>query len=169
LAFSLYEISTPVMVRMLSNLSAILKKGEEFAVEKGIDPATLIESKLAPDMFPLSRQVQIACDVAKGCPARLAGLTPPSFEDTETTFAQLRERVTKTIEYLATIDAGQIDGSEGKEIVLKFPNAELHYTGRDFVLTFVLPNVYFHITTTYALLRQAGVQLGKRDFLAGGS
>jgi hypothetical protein len=169
LSFSLYEISTPIMVRMLSNLSAILKKGEEFAAEKGIDPATLIDSRLAPDMFPLARQVQIASDTAKGCAARLAGLTAPSFADTETTFAQLRERVTKTIEYLGTVEAGQIDGSEGKEIVLKFPNAELHYSGRDYVLTFVLPNVYFHITTTYALLRQAGVPLGKRDFLAGGS
>lgn len=156
------------MVRMLSNLSAILKKGEEFAAEKGIDPATLTGAQLAPDMFPLSRQVQIASDTAKGCAARLAGQTAPSFADTETTFAELRERVTKTIEYLGTIGAGEIDGSEDKAITLKFPNAELNFTGRDYVLTFVLPNLYFHITTTYALLRQQGVALGKRDFLAGG-
>jgi hypothetical protein len=164
---SMYEASIPVLDRSLANLSAILKKGVAYAEERKFDPAVLVSARLAPDMRPLSSQVQFASDSAKGCAARLAGVPVPSFPDTETTFAELEERIAKTRSFLKTVGAAQVDGSESREIVLKFGPREVTFTGRDYLFGFVLPNFYFHVTTAYDILRHNGVPLGKMDFLGG--
>jgi hypothetical protein len=161
----MYQASIPVFVRMLGNLSAILTKAEAHAEAKKIDPSIFINARLAPDMFPLARQVQIATDGVKGCAARLAGLEVPSYADTETTFAELQTRIAKTVGFLKTVSAAQIDGSEERAIVLKAGKRELNFKGQAYLLNFVLPNLYFHITTTYAILRHNGVEIGKLDFL----
>jgi hypothetical protein len=153
------------LVRTLNNLSHILKKGAAHAESKKIDPQVLVNARLYPDMFPLSRQVQIASDQAKGGPARLAGLEPPKFEDNETTFAELLARVERTVEFINTLKAAQIDGSEGRDITLKFPNITFNFKGQAYLTDFVLPNVYFHVTTAYNILRHNGVEIGKQDFL----
>jgi len=163
----MYQASVPVFVRQFSALSKILAKGEAFAAEQGIDPATLIEARLTPDMLPLAKQVQIASDIVKGGVARLAGIEPPSFADTETTFAELEARIAKTVAFIQSVGADQIDGTEQKAIVLKAGDLELPFVGQDYLLHFVQANFFFHVTMTYALLRQAGVPLGKMDFLAG--
>lgn len=162
MAYDIYDASIPALTHMLGSLSNILAKGEAHG---GIDPN---DARLAPDMLPLKNQVYIATDGAKGCGARLAGVEIPKYEDTETSYAELRERVKKTIAFLKTLDRKSFAGAENKEIVLKFPNATLEYKGGDYVNKFVLPNVYFHITTVYAILRNRGVALGKTDYLAGG-
>jgi hypothetical protein len=162
MAYDIYDASIPALTHMLGSLSNILSKGEAHG---GIDPN---DARLAPDMLPLKNQVYIATDGAKGCGARLAGVEIPKYEDTETSYAELRERVKKTIAFLKTLDRKNFAGAENKEIVLKFPNATLEYKGGDYVNKFVLPNVYFHITTVYAILRNRGVALGKTDYLAGG-
>lgn len=162
---SIYDASTPVLVHGLNNLSGILKKGEAFCQSRNIDPSVLINARLAPDMFAFARQVQIVCDTAKGCAARLAGVEPPSHPDTETSFEELQERIRKTVDYLQSIDRGQIEGSEDRTITLKFPSRELQFSGRDYLFGFVLPNFYFHITAAYAILRHNGVDVGKMDFL----
>jgi hypothetical protein len=167
LPLSLYEVSIPLLIRGLNNLSAVLKKGEQFAADKKIDPAILIQARLAPDMLALPAQVQIACDTAKGCAARLAGLTAPSFADTEASFPELQARIAKTIAFLQSVGADKIDGNEERSIVLKFPSQELKFIGRDYLRSFVLPNFYFHVTTAYGILRHQGVALGKRDYMGG--
>jgi len=165
MTISMYRASIPVMVKMLGSVRNLLEKGAAHAEAKKFDPAILVNARLCPDMFPLSRQVQIASDAAKGCGARLAGIEAPKFEDTESSFPELLARVDKTVAFLQTLKPEQIDGSEGREIVLKTPSRELHFNGEDFLRNFALPNFFFHITMTYALLRENGVDIGKMDYL----
>jgi hypothetical protein len=162
---SMHAISAPVFARMLKNLSAILAKAEQQAKAKGYDPSVLLNARLAPDMFTLTRQVQIATDHAKGAIARLAGHTPEAIEDTETTFAEVQARIAKVVALVESYKPEQIDGSEGREISVKIPNAELKFSGLDYINQWAMPNFYFHITTAYAILRANGIELGKRDFL----
>lgn len=162
---SMYQASIPVFVRQLRNLSTILDKAEEHAQTRGDAPSLLIEARLAPDMFPLSRQVQSASDSAKGAAARLAGIELPSFPDTETSFAELKERIAKTIAFLESVPAEKIDGSEEREVVLRPRGMEMRFDGQGYLLTFALPNFFFHVTTAYAILREQGVPIGKMDFL----
>ncbi len=165
MTISMYQASIPVLIKALSNLSDILQKAEAHAVAKKIDPAVFVQARLFPDMYPLSRQIQIATDVAKGCGARLAGQEPPSYEDNETSFAELQARIAKTIAFLGTFSAGQIDGSEDNTITLKVGGRPISFQGLPYLFEFVLPNVYFHTTMTYAILRHWGLELGKKDFL----
>lgn len=165
MSLNMYQVSTPVFIRMLGNLSSILDKAVVHTEAKKIDPSIFINGRLAPDMFPLSRQVQIATDMVKGCAARLAGIEVPSYEDNETTFADLQARIAKTIAFLQSITEGQINGSEEKTVTLKVRGNEISFLGQPYLLNFVLPNFYFHITTTYAILRHNGVEVGKMDYL----
>ncbi|HEY5682698.1 MAG TPA: DUF1993 family protein [Sulfuricaulis sp.] len=162
---SMYRASVPVFIHMLGNLSAILDKGAAYAESKKIDPAVLINSRLFPDMFALNRQVQIATDVTKGCAARLAGQEPPSYADTETSFPELKARVDKTIAFLKTFKPEQIDGSEEKTVSLKVGGKPTSFQGLPYLQHYVLPNLYFHTTTAYGILRHNGVELGKKDYL----
>ncbi len=165
MTLSMYQASIPTFIHAFNNLSAILAKASVYAEAKKIDPSVLINARLAPDMFPLARQVQIATDAAKGGAARLVGIEVPSFADTESTFDELQARIAKTIAFLQTIDAAQVDGSEEKSIELKVGGQELKFKGQAYLLTFVIPNVYFHITIAYAILRHNGVDIGKMDYL----
>jgi uncharacterized protein len=165
MSLSMYKASIPVFVKQLSNLSAILKKGEEHALARKIEPEVFISARLAPDMFPLSRQIQIATDGVKGCAARLAGVEVPSYPDTEKTFSELQARIAKVIEFVKTFSAKQIDGSEERKVTLKLRGMETTFLGEAYLLNFVLPNLYFHMTTTYAILRHNGVDIGKKDYL----
>ncbi|MCC7260378.1 MAG: DUF1993 domain-containing protein [Alphaproteobacteria bacterium] len=165
MTLSMYQASLPAFVRILTNLSAILTKAEAHAAAKKIDPSVLINARLAPDMFPLARQIQIATDGVKGCAARLAGIDVPSYADTETTFAELQARIAKTITFMQSVKPAQIDGSEERDIQLKVGGHELKFKGQPYLLTFVIPNFYFHVTTAYAILRHNGVEIGKQDFL----
>lgn len=165
MTLSLYQSFVPPTLLALTNLSVILQKGAAFADAKKIDPAVLVNARLAPDMFPLSRQVQIATDVVKGGAARLAGIEVPSFPDTETTFPELQARVQKCIAFLKTINEAQLSGAETRAISLKAVGSELKFAGLPYVQTFVLPNLYFHVTIAYAILRHNGVDVGKMDFL----
>lgn len=162
---SMHAVSAPVFVHMLNNLSSMLAKAEAHAKAKGYEPAVLLNARLAPDMFPLTRQVQVATDQAKGCVARLAGHQPEAIEDTETTFAELQARIRKVIGIVASYKPEQLDGAETREITIKIPNQDLKFTGLDYVNQWVMPNFYFHVTTAYAILRHNGVELGKKDFL----
>jgi hypothetical protein len=161
----MYDASVPVLTRMLGNLSAILDKAAASAEARKIDPSVLTSARLAPDMFALARQVQVASDGAKGGAARLAGVDIPSYEDTETTFAELKARITKTVAFLNSLDAKKFEGAETRSITMKMRDSEVTFPGQVFLLNFVLPNFYFHLTTAYAILRQNGVDIGKRDFL----
>ena len=165
MSISMYQTSVPVFVRMLNNLAEILKKAEAFAEAKDIQLDVLFNSRLAPDMFPLSRQIQIASDAAKGCVARLAGVEPPSYEDNEKTFADLYARIDKTIAFLNTLTPEQIDGTEQKPVSVKLPKNTLNLQGMQFLLNFSMPHFYFHVTTAFDILRHNGVEIGKRDFL----
>lgn len=165
MSLTMYSASVPAFVRLLGNLRVILEKGAAHAESRKLDAASLTGFRLYPDMFPLTRQVQIATDMVKGAAARLAGLDVPRYEDTETTFAELIARVDKTLAFLAQFRPEQIDGSEDKAIQLKSPRGEMNFTGRDYLQFFVLPNAYFHATTVYNILRHNGVELGKQDFL----
>jgi hypothetical protein len=165
MTISMYQISAPVFTKMLGALSNVLDKGAAFAVAKKIDPAVLMASRLAPDMFPLTRQVQIAADFAKGPMARLAGLEVPKWEDNETTMEALKARVAKTIDFVKTFKPAQIDGSETREITLTIGGQPMTMTGQEYLLHNALPNFYFHVTTAYTILRHNGVEVGKRDFL----
>lgn len=165
MSLTMYTASVPVLVRTLGNLRGILEKGAAHAEAKKLDETTLTGFRLFPDMLPLSRQVQIAGDMAKGCVARLAGVEPPRYDDTETRFAELIERVDRTLAYIKEFGPAQIDGSEDKPIVLKSPRGELNFVGQQYLQFFVLPNLYFHCTTAYNILRHNGVELGKADFL----
>jgi hypothetical protein len=162
---SMYQASVPVLDKLLGNLSTILTKAATWAESRKIDQSVLINARLAPDMFALARQVQIACDFAKGAPARLAGAEPPKFEDNETTFADLQARIEKTRKAMANFSAAQIDGSEGRQIKLKFGPREMEFTGLVYLLNVVMPNFYFHYSMTYAILRHNGLELGKGDYL----
>jgi hypothetical protein len=165
MTISMYQTLMPSIVRSLNNLMAILEKGAAHAEARKIDPSILINSRLYPDMLPLARQVQIASDIARRGAARLAGLEAPQMEDTETSFPELIVRLQKTIAYLETLTPEQIDGSEEKSISLPVGKETINFGGLSYLLYFILPNVYFHVTTAYNILRHCGVELGKRDFL----
>jgi hypothetical protein len=165
MAISMYQASVPVFVRMLTNLKNILGKGSALAQSKKIEESVLLNARLFPDMFPLTRQVHIATDFARGTGARLAGSEPPAYEDTEKTFAELISRVDRTIEYLGTLKPGQVDGSEEREIVRPIRGEPKKFSGINYLLQFALPNFYFHMTAAYAILRHNGVELGKADFI----
>ena len=165
MTLSMYDASIPALKHMLNSLAAILKKAAEHAASRKIDPAVLVSARLFPDMLPLSKQIQIATDQAKGCAARLAGVDIPRFEDNETTFDELQARIVKTIAFLDGFKAPQIDGSEAREIAFQLHETKLEFTGRQYLLSWVLPNFYFHVTTAYNILRHNGVDIGKRDFL----
>src|SRR5262249_25519057 len=166
MSFSMSKASVPAMEIGLNALSAILDKAEAFAAAKKIDPSVLLNTRLAPDMFPLVKQVQIATDLAKNGGARLAGVEPPRYEDTETTIPELKARVAKTVAFLKGLDAKQIDGAADRQ--LKFPLGPVNkgeMKGDDYLNHFMLPNVYFHLTAAYAILRHCGLDIGKQDFL----
>ena len=165
MSLSMHSASVPVFVKMLGNLLTWLDKAQAHAEARRFDPAQYLSLKLAPDMLPLTRQIQIATDAAKGCAARLAGHEVPKWADDEASLDQLRERVRRTIDYVQSVPAAAFEGSETREVVLQLRAGELRYQGEDYLRHFALPNFYFHVTTTYALLRQAGVEIGKRDFL----
>lgn len=159
-------LSVDVFANSLGNLSAILEKGLAHATARKFDPGVLVGSRLAPDMLPLSRQVQIASDLAKNSVARLAGLEPPRFEDTEKTIEELRARIARTIDYLKGVPASAFEGAEDRDLkVPAGPEKFLDFKGLDFLQRWAIPNVFFHITTAYAILRHNGVELGKRDFI----
>ncbi|MEX0962839.1 MAG: DUF1993 domain-containing protein [Pseudohongiellaceae bacterium] len=162
---TMHSSSIPCFIRSLNNLSAILTKGAEHAAEKEIDPTVFVTSRLFPDMFPLSRQVQIACDVCKGAAARISGVEAPSHEDNESSFEELQERITKTITFLESVPADKIDGTEDKHIKMQAGSFELDFTGATYLSMWALPNLYFHVTTTYNILRHNGVELGKIDYV----
>ncbi len=165
MTLSLYQASVPVLVRALNNLSAILGKATVHAEAKKIDPSVFINARLSPDMFPLARQIQSASDSAKGCAARLAGVGIPSYADTEATFPELQERIAKTIAFLQSVDAGQIDGGADRAVTIRLRGGEVHFTAQSYLLSFALPNFFFHMTTAYAILRHHGVDIGKADYL----
>jgi len=165
MSISMYQASVPVFDKLLGALSAILAKASSWAETRKIDQSVLIGARLAPDMFALSRQVQIACDFAKGAGARLAGLEPPKYEDNETTFADLRARIDKTRKFLATLSAAQIDGSEERVIKLKIAGKDIEMKGLEYLLYTAMPNFYFHYTSAYAILRHNGLDLAKKEYL----
>lgn len=162
---SLYEVSIPTFLLTLRNLKAILEKAVAHAEAHKFDPNVFAAQRLFPNMLPLNRQVQIASDAAKGAAARLSGTEAPKFEDTETTMAELIVRVSKTIDYLEGFKSEQFDGAEGRTITVKTPRNEFNFKALDYVRHWALPNFFFHVTTTYALLRHGGVELGKVDYL----
>ena len=164
---SMYAATIPLFKHNLQSLAKVLKKGEAHATSAEFGPAVLLGSRLFPDMYDLTRQVQIATDQAKGSAARLSGTEIPKFEDNETTFAELDARISKTIAFLDSISANQIDGSEERDIVLHAGPMTLNFKGLDYLTTWVYPNFYFHLTTAYNILRHNGVVLSKRDFLGG--
>ena len=166
MSLSMHSSTVPVFVRMLGNLLAWLDKAEAHAQTKKFDTANYLGLRLAPDMLPFTRQIQIATDTAKGCVARLAGLEVPKWDDGEASFDDLRARIRKAIDYVQSIPAAQIDGSEAREIVLPMRTGDpLRFTGEAYLKHWVLPNFFFHMTISYALLRHAGVDLGKADYL----
>jgi len=165
MTISMYQASIPVFLRALANLRHVLGKGEAFAVDKGFEPELLLQQRLIVDMLPLVRQVQIATDMAKNGGFRLAGIDPPKFEDDETTFAQLYARIDRASALIGELTPGQVDGSEARAITLQMRTGEMHFEGQAYLLDFVIPNLFFHCTTTYALLREAGVPIGKMDFM----
>lgn len=165
MTLSIYQASVPVFVRRLNNLSVILEKGQKHAEARKIAAGVLPACRLTADMFPLSRQVQIATDHAKGAVARLTGADIPKYEDNERTVEELLARIAKTVAFVETFTAERFDGSEDREIVLALSFGELRFKGVDYLLGFALPNFYFHVVTAYGILRQNGVDIGKRDFL----
>jgi len=164
-ALSMHSTSVPIFARMFTNLLAWLDKAEAHAKDRGFDPNLYLGLRLAPDMLPFARQIQIASDTAKLCVARLAGLEAPKWADDEATLDELRARIHKTLDYLKSIPAAKVDGSEGREISLPLPTGALKFSGESYLKQFVLPNFLFHCTMTYALLRHGGVALGKLDYL----
>lgn len=167
MALSMYDVSIGTQLRGLASLAHILAKGAAYAEEKGLPPSHLVEARLYEDMLPLSKQVQIASDTAKGCAARLAGIDVPSYPDTETTFPELIGRVNKTVEFLKSVSPAQLEGSETRPIELAMRTRTLNFTGASYLLGFVQPNFYFHVATAYDILRHNGVPLGKIDYLGG--
>lgn len=167
MATELYDLTVPVFLRGFANLSKILDKGEAFAAEHGIAPETLLSARLVDDMAPLTRQVQIASDTARGAAVRLGEVENVAMADEETTFAELQVRIAKTVDFLNAVPRAAIDGKESAHITLETPNRTFEFTGSDYVQTFALPNFYFHLTAAYAILRMKGVQIGKMDYLGG--
>lgn len=165
MTLSLYQASVPVLQKMLGNLRAILQKGESHAIAKKVEPAVLLNTRLHLDMFTLTRQVQIATDVAKGACARLTGQEIPKYDDTEASFADLYARIDKTLAYLATFKAADIDGQEERDINIQPGGRDMHFKGQAYLLHWALPNFYFHVMATYAILRHNGVDVGKMDYL----
>ena len=161
----MYQASTPRFANILRNLSAILEKAEAHCTAKKIDPSALTTYRFFPDMFPFTRQVQIACDSAKGAVARLAGVEIPKHEDTEQSFAELKARIAKTIDFLESVPAAKVDGTEDKEVVLQMRSGERRFKGMQYLLGHAYPNFYFHVTTAYNILRHNGVEIGKADFI----
>ena len=169
MSITMHSASAPVFLQMFRSMLAWLDKAEAHAEAKKFDPSVYLTMRLAPDMLAFPRQIQIASDSAKGCIARLAGIEAPRFEDTEATFAELRERITKTMAFIESVPASAVDGSEDRPIELPMRNRDpLKFSGEGYLKHFALPNFMFHATTAYALLRHAGVPLGKTDFLGGG-
>jgi hypothetical protein len=162
---SMYQASVPRFVNILGNLSNILEKAQVHVDAKKLDDATLTGYRLFPDMLPMTTQVQIACDAAKGVVARLAGVEIPVHEDNEKTLADLKARIAKTVAFIQSVTPAQIDGAEDKEIVIKRGDKETRYSGMQFLLGHAIPNFYFHVTTTYNILRHNGIEIGKRDYL----
>jgi uncharacterized protein len=168
MTISMHSASAPVFVKMFSNLLGWLDKAEAHAAARKFDSANYLGLRLAPDMLPLTKQIQIASDAAKGAMARLSGTEIPKWDDNEASIADLRARIQKTIDYVKGFSPAQIDGSEGREITIPMRSGEpLKFDGETFLKHFALPNFYFHVTTAYALLRQAGVEIGKGDYLRG--
>jgi uncharacterized protein len=164
MTITFYDAAFTPVTRVLVNLDAILDKAAAHCTERQIDPAILLNYRLAPDMFPFTRQIQTASDTAKGMAARLAGIDVPGYADTETTIEELKARLARTLDFVKSISPAQVEGAEDREIILKM-RTEMRFTGREYVFGFVLPNIYFHAATAYGILRHAGVALGKRDFL----
>lgn len=162
---TMYDATIPTLKRLLTNLSAILKKGEAHADAKKIDHSIFLNARLAPDMYALTRQVQIATDMSKGAVARLAGVDIPKYEDDETTFADLQARIIKTVAFIDGIKPAQLEGSENRDVVITVRDTNLAFKGQAYLLNWVNPNVYFHVATAYNILRHNGVELGKLDFL----
>ena len=162
---SMYQASVPTFVRMLGNLAVILDKAAAHAEARKIDPAVFVGGRLFPDMLPLAKQVQIATDHAKGAAARLSGQQPPRYEDTESSFPELAARIGKTVDYLQTFSAEQIDGSDERRVSVSIRSKTLDFRGAEYLVNYALPNFYFHVTTAYAILRHGGVDIGKSDFI----
>ena len=165
MTLSMYQASVPVFVKMLTNLKSVLQKAAAHAQARKIDDAVLVNARLYPDMLPLSKQIQIASDFARGTAARLAGAEPPSYEDNEKTLTELIARIDRTIEFLRTKKAGEIDGSEGREIVRPVRGEPHKFSGVNYLLQYALPNFFFHATTAYAILRHNGIEVGKMDYI----
>ena len=165
MSLSMYQAAIPAFVQMLNSLPAILDKAEAHAGSRKIDPEVLLNYRLAPDMLPFVRQIQIAADLAKGAAARLAGVEVPKHDDTEKTFADLKARLAKTVAFVQSFRPNEIDGSEDREINLTLGEHKMSFKGQPYLVHFVLPNFYFHCTTAYDILRHCGVELGKRDFI----
>jgi hypothetical protein len=165
MTLSLYRASVPVLIRAFDRLTQILDKGVAFAGERKFDPELLVNARLAADMLPLARQVQLASDTAKGAAARLAGVAVPSFDDTEKTFPELHARIGKTVKFMESENEAQFEGAADRTIAFKAGPYQLRFTGESYLFTFVLPNFFFHITTAYDILRHSGVPLGKTDYL----
>lgn len=165
MTISMYAASVPVFKQILGSLSTFLDKAEAHAAEKKIEPDALIQARLFPDMFTMRRQVLIACDFAKGASARLAGVELPKYEDNEQTFTELKARITKTLAFIETLSASQIDGSEERDITVQAGPNTLQFKGQAYLSHYAMPNFYFHVTTAYAILRHNGVALGKRDYV----
>ena len=169
MTISMYSASVPVFKNMLGNLSHFLDKAQAHAEARKFDPQVLVDDRLAPDMLPLRKQVQIACDAAKNGLARLSGVEAPKFEDNEVSLAELKERIRKTLHFLDSVPRAKVDGCEDKDIT--FPagrDITRTLNGEAYLLNVALPNLFFHVTTAYAILRHNGVELGKGDYLAGG-
>lgn len=167
MTISIFDQTVSALSRMLLNLDRIVAKAEEYAKEKNIDPAVLVQARLYPDMLPFVSQVRIATDTAKGAAARLSGTELPKWPDDEVTFEDVHARIGKALDYLATFKPEQFEGAEDKPIEMKFPNRTLNFSGREYILGFVLPNFYFHATTAYNILRHNGLPVGKLDYLGG--
>jgi hypothetical protein len=165
MSLSMYQASVAVFLRMLANLAIVLDKTMAHVAAHKLEPEALLNARLYPDMFPFVRQVSLASDFAKNSTARLAGIDPPKFADTEKSFEELKQRIAKTTEFLKTLKPGQIDGTEEKEITFPVAGQPTTFTGQRYLLVSALPNFFFHLTTAYAILRHNGVELGKRDFL----
>jgi hypothetical protein len=165
MSISMYSASVPVFVRNLNNLLGFLDKAQAHAETKKFDTANYLSMRLAPDMLPFSRQIQVVSDTAKGCVSRLAGVDNPKWEDTEVTLDDFRARIRKTIDYVQSVPAAQIDGSEGRDITITLRSGDVKFEGQRYLEHWALPNFYFHLMTAYNLLRHAGVDLGKQDYL----
>ena len=165
----MYHASVPIVLNALKSLKAILSKAEAWAAEKNVKEETVLGARLALDMLPFVAQIRIASDNAKGIAARLGGVDNPSFADEEKTFAELHERLQKTIDFVASVPRAGFEGAENRDVVLKFPNRTMEFTGLSYLTGFGIPNFFFHVTTAYAILRHSGVPLGKPDFLGGGN